>query len=259
MKLDDRTQVLEILIPALKAIPNVFAVWEGGSASTGTQDPYSDLDLCIYTSETPGFVFEKIETALQKQSSGIGHQWNITNSPWPGLTQKMYVLKNSPQFFFIDAGIFHTSSEDLMMSFLEIERHGEPRVHFDKTNKIKNIPTDTQKLNEKKRKRLAEISEAFPVYKILVMKEVARNRRIDAFAFYQNGLLRPFVEVLGMIHRPFQYDFGLRYIHRSFPHDLQSQIESFCYVQNLEDLKQKAEQIDALLGPAMKKAHELLG
>lgn len=258
MKIDDYTSVLELLIPVLKKDSEILALWEGGSASTGNKDSFSDLDLCIYTSAQPQLIFEKIEALLQKQTSGINHRWNITNSPWPGLSQRMYVLKKSPKFFFIDAGIFHTSSEELMMSFLEQERHGQPLVHFDKTNKIKKISTDPHKLNEKKRKRLDEISESFPIYEMLVMKEITRNHPIDAFSFYQNGLLRPLVETLGMIHRPFQFDFGFRYIHRSLPEKLQNQITSYCYVQDLDDLKKKAEEINILFKNTIDEARRLL-
>ena len=75
--------------------------------------------------------------------------------------------------------------------------------------------------------------QAFPVYKVQVLKAIDRGHEADAFHFYQSGIVRPLVELLGMIYRPFQYDFGLRYIYRSFPGDLRERVRCLCYVKDL--------------------------
>lgn len=79
-----------------------------------------------------------------------------------------------------------------------------------------------------------------------VLKELDREHSIDAFAFYFSGLVRPLVEVMGMLHRPFRFDFGLRYLHRTFPMKDQDTIKRFLYVRDMDELRKNVDEIGML-------------
>jgi len=69
--------------------------------------------------------------------------------------------------------------------------------------------------------------------------------------FFQAGMVRPYIEVLGMLRRPFKYDFGMRYIHKTFPLDEQKLIEEFCYVASLKDLPEKLVKLEQVFNEAI--------
>ena len=113
-------------------------------------------------------------------------------------------------------------------------------------------------LKIKQRKRLEEIEAAFPVYQTEVLKELDRGHAIDTFAFYFGGIVRPLVELMGMIHRPFRYDFGLRYIHKTFPEAEQKAIENLLYVKAMNDLKERMIEVDRLFQEARLQVRKML-
>ena len=129
---------------------------------------------------------------------------------------------------------------------MQIERHGKPAVLFDKGGHIHSHPLDEQVFLQRQRRRLNEIVEAFPVYRITVFKELDRGNAIDAYAFYYSGMLRPLIEVMGLIYRPYRFDFGFRYLKPSLPTDLYLRIEPLFFVGNLNLLQENAMAVDEL-------------
>ena len=240
-----KNKILNQLISDLQNCPDVFAVWEGGSAANARSDQYSDIDLNILTSDDVETVFETIERALQTVSE-ITHVWRVPKSIWPDLSQKIYFLKDAPKHFFVDAVLFRKSKEQMLVEFMQTERHGTPIIYFDRTGLIVPRPTDQKELLNRQKKRFAEIIEAYPVFKTLVLKELDRGNLIDAFNYYQNGIFRPLVELLGMIHRPFHFDFGLRYLKHSLPSDVYDQLEELLIFDSVETLRKNAQSAEDL-------------
>lgn len=244
-----RHDVLQTLISILEPMPDVLAAWEGGSIANGTADQYSDIDLSVYTTSPMQEVLERVEAALAKFQ--VVHAWRETKSAWgPGMLQRMLILKDAPQFFYVDVAAFDGSNQKLLADFFEIERHGQPVVHFDKQNIVKLTHTDQEALFKRQQARLEEIKQVFPIYKTLVLKEIQRGKAIDALAFYQSGLVRPLVEVLGMIHRPYKFDFGLRYLHKQFPAEVSQLIQDLVYVSDLATLRNKLEKLEVAFDQA---------
>jgi predicted nucleotidyltransferase len=234
-----RENILNAISADLERSPQALALWEGGAAANGTQDQYSDIDLLIVGSDSIDVLFDVIEATLNRVSR-VTHRMIEPKTFWPGCYQRIYFLENAPKHFFVDVAVILQNSKETLSEFLEIERHGTPAVHFDKRGLVKPGHTCPIQWKEKQKKRLAEIEEAFPIYKIEVLKEFDRNHPIDAFAFYFAGMIRPLVEIMGMLHRPFRFDFGLRYLHRTFPEQDQRTIENLLYVKGFEDLEAKA-------------------
>lgn len=234
-----RIELTKFLANELIKLPEALAVWEGGSAANKTSDQYSDLDLCILVHNPSDKFVELIEAELRKFSE-ISHIWNISKRPYgKGLIKIIYTLENAPKYFFLDLTIFTQDMTDLLKSYLEIERHGTPVIHFDKNDILIPQSVNQDSFLSQQKMRIDEIIQSFPVYKTIVLKEIERENAIDAIAFYHNGLVRPLSEVLGILYRPLQYDFNLRYFHRAFPKDIQTLMQSLCYIADLQDLKRK--------------------
>lgn len=235
---DYKKQVRKQILENIELLPEVVAAWEGGSAANGSGDQYSDIDLCLLTRVPLQAVLNKVESLLQKFE--VIHKWQPSKSAFgDGIIQSVFVLNNAPQYFFVDVAVFDQAFPQLLKDFLEIERHGRPIIYFDKENAIKPGHTDAEALFKRQQIRVNDLKNGFPIFKTLVLKEIDRGLAIDAIGFYQNGLVRPLIEVLGMIYCPYTADFGMRYIHKTFPLDQQKLIEDLNYVSKVQDLHEK--------------------
>lgn len=248
-----KNDVLKTILKALEPMADILAAWEGGSAATKTQDQFSDIDLCLLTSAPLHDSLDRVEKSLTPFH--VTHVWKQNKSLWgEGMLQRFLMLKDAPKHFFVDVAVFDSSATKLMNDFLEVERHGNAIIHFDKNNLVKPGHTDVHLLFERSKFRLREIAQTFPFYKTLVLKEIDRGQAIDAMAFYQNGMLRPLIEVLGMIYRPYKFDFGFRYLHKHFPADLQNLIQDLTYISDLPDLSKKLVKLEGAFIDACEKA-----
>jgi hypothetical protein len=240
-----RARVLDALVEALRGFGNdesFYAAFEGGSVATGRADAFSDIDLCIVAdSGLNTALFDAIETALQSIAS-LSHVWTVADAPWPGFAQKFYLLDGAPRFFAVDCSLMLPATG---LQFLEVERHGDPRVLLDPRGWVQPRRLDRAAHDLRIRRRQAQNRAAWPVYRMLVDKEIARGRALDAFGFYQ-ALLRLLVEMAGLLHRPDRFDYGWRYLHHDLPAPLQSRLAQLAYVGSIDDLSARLKQADAL-------------
>ncbi len=240
-----RSRVLQAIVTALGPFGDdarFLAAFEGGSAATGRLDTYSDIDLCVVAdSALNDDLFAAIEEALQAIGP-FSHVWNVADAPWPGFAQKFYFLDGSPAFFAVDCSLV---VPDTGRMFLEVERHGQAQVLFDPKHWISPQPMDRAAHDARRQRRLVQNRAAWPVYRMLVDKELARGHPLDALGFYQ-ALLRMLVELAGMLHRPDRFDFGWRYLHHDLPPDLQSALVELAYVADSDALAPRLPSADAL-------------
>jgi hypothetical protein len=238
MNTDYRKKVLDVLVSSLQPASDILAAWEGGSAATGTMDEYSDIDLNLLTTSPLRGVLDRIELSLGPL--GVEHVWQPVKCFWgEGMMQRVFILKDSPTHFLVDVAVFDQSNPQLLKDFMEIERHGVAPVLFDKGGFIKPGHTDAAAMFLRQQIRAEELKQGFPVFKSLVLKELDRGQSIDAFNFYQNGLVRPYVELLGMLYRPFKFDFGFRYLHKHLPNESRQLVEQLVYVNDAKALGER--------------------
>ncbi len=65
-----KRELTEAMCALLKQQEQVLAIWEGGSAATGFEDEYSDLDFCIVTKRKAGDeIFSKL-TSFSPRNMG---------------------------------------------------------------------------------------------------------------------------------------------------------------------------------------------
>lgn len=239
-----RARIFAAVLPVLEADPSVRGCWEGGSVATGRADLFSDIDLYV-VADTPRHqpVLDTVERALES-ATPIRHVWPVEPAPFPGVSQRIYLLDNAPRFFMMDCAVL---TADGARPFLERERHGEPRILLDRDGAIGALPLDRVRHDTRVSQRLAQIRASWPVYRTVVEKELARGRSLDAIGFYFNGLLRPLIELLGMRYRPEKFDYGWRYLHYDLPADVQHQLETFAYVADAGRIGEHLPAIDRLV------------
>lgn len=211
--------------------------------ATGRADLFSDIDLYV-VADTPRHqpVLDTVERAVET-ATPIRHAWPVDPPPFPGVSQRIYLLDGAPRFFMMDCAVL---TADGARQFLERERHGEPRILLDRDGTLGALPLDRARHDARMRQRLAQIRASWPVYRTVVEKELARGRSLDAIGFYFNGLLRPLVELLGMRYRPEKFDYGWRYLHYDLPADVQRQLESFAFVADAGRIGENLPAIDRL-------------
>ena len=252
--IDFKERVRAELVSSLRMNDQTIACWEGGSAANGTSDRYSDIDLMVVGKDSIEIIFAEIELALARVAR-ISHKYVEPKCFWPGCFQRIYFLDGAPEHFFIDVAVFLASSREVLAEFMLPERHGSPLIHFDKANLVKPGTSDLTALRAKHLKRLREIEAAYPIFRIEVFKELDRKHPIDAFGFYFTTIIRPLVELMGIIYRPYRYDFGLRYLHKTFPVADQKIIERLLFVQDAEALRARMIEADRLIGEIICRVH----
>ena len=235
-----RGRLTEDLVAAVRAA-GALACWEGGSAATGRLDQFSDIDLCIVAPLAQAdALFVAVEAALSS-ATVIEHTWTVDPVPWPHMAQRFYLLRDAPPYFAVDCSVVAAEGID---QFLERERHGEPVVYFDSTGGVHATSLDPAAHARRIARRRDQIAQFTPVYALLVRKELARGRPLEALGFYQ-VLVRALAELMGMRFRPARFDFGLRYVTTDFPAEAQAELAAAAFVAGAHDLPSR---LDRLLG-----------
>lgn len=247
-----RIELINHLVETLIQDSKVLALWQAGSAANNSTDEYSDIDLLILADGFSEKLFEEVEDILNKKFRII-HRY-VEEKPWQeGQYQRIYFFEGAPKHFFLDLGILSKNAKNSLNELMQKERHGSPVIYFDKLGLIKAKPLEKETLLIKQKKRIEEIEAFFPVYFKTVMKEIERGHAIDAFSFYFGGLLKPLVELLGLLYRPERFDFGFRYLHKDFPKELQDTIQSLLYVNDVNSLKGNALKTEKLFRETITK------
>jgi len=238
-----RERIFAAVLPSLEADERVRACWEGGSVAMGRADEFSDIDLYVVAEPAQHqAVLDEFERALAN-AAPIAHTWKVDPPAFPGVAQRIYLLRDAPRFFAVDCAVLTVAATE---QFLERERHGEPRVLFDRDGTISAPPLDRARHAARMQARLAQIRASWPVYRTNVEKELARGHALDAIGFYFGGLLRPLVELIGMRYRPERFDYGWRYLHLDLPAELQQTLQNFAYVDSPAQIGAHLPEIDRL-------------
>src|SRR6266581_7336289 len=209
-----RTQIVEALRAALKPLPFVLALVEGGAAAWGRIDTWSDIDLNVYIEEGK-FVetFHTVETALRGLSP-IDHTFVAHGPSEGGMQQKFYRLEGAGPFLQVDLAVLSPSAVE---KYLEPEIHGANVVYFDRTGVAKVPPLDRAAFDRKMRERLATLKDQTEMFHVFVEKEIRRGNAIEAVANYRAYVFGPLLDVLRMKHGPLHHTFRTRYVHYELP------------------------------------------
>ena len=121
MQVIERDAVLQALRSALKPLPYVIAMWEGGSAAWGRADEWSDIDLQILVEdERSTDTFAHVDRALESLSP-IDLRFEVPQPTWHGHEQVFYRLRDAGEYRIVDVAVMRRSSHHQLR---ERERHG---------------------------------------------------------------------------------------------------------------------------------------
>jgi len=240
--LQDKQQFDGALKALLQENSQIIAVWEGGSAATGYLDQYSDLDLeLICEDKAVEEVFKEIEIYLI-ENHGIARKFRIPEPAWHGHSQAFYILKNPTPPFYIDLLVIKRSSEN---QFLEIDRHGNPVIWFDRENLIKPTRSDPEKIALACRTSYQTNLAMFDLSAIETEKQILRKNWIDAMTNYYGLIQRRLSTMLNLKYRPAQYDFGLRYAYRAYPRDVNDRLKRLLLISDFSELENRYLEVKA--------------
>jgi hypothetical protein len=237
-----RADIVEALRGAVEPLPWVHALWEGGSASFGRADEWSDVDVGVAVDDG------RVEEAFAEAEAALGalgavaERW-VVNPAHHAKPQRMYRFREEGAPL-VDLGVLPASTrpED---RFLERRRHGQPRVVFDRSGFTADTAPDAAAWRERLRRRVAELRSRVEFLRGYPVKSARRGDLPEAISFYQAFVLRPLVEVLRIRHDPWRHDFDVRYLRHDLPEPARSRMFRLWTVRDAEDLLAKRDEAEA--------------
>jgi hypothetical protein len=223
-----REDVVEAVRSAFEREPWALACWEGGSASFGRLDRWSDVDLGVGVEDgRAADAFERIDAALRALAP-VAWSWEVApvTAPKP---QRYYRLEGTDPFLVIDVGVFPAATPP-QERFLGGRRHGRARVLFDRAGFTDVPEPPAEEWRERLRRRLSDLRGRFRLGASLVEKCVARGDLLEAQAFYLSYTVNPLVELLRIRHDPRRHDFGVRYVRYDLPPDVVRRLDDLAIV-----------------------------
>lgn len=251
-----RNEIVIQLTETLSGTDYAIAMWQGGAAAFNRTDEWSDLDIMLIVNDGSEQQAMKQVYQVLNQQFGIDSYFEIDPPHWPGMVQTFFRLNNTSPFLLIDVSVLPLSATD---KFAEPEIHGNAIVLFDKQGIVASVkPADTIQLKLRLKQRIAIQRHKQNVFWVMVDKELNRNNAIDAFVFYWSYTLVPLVEMLRIIHAPYHWNFGSRYIDKHLPNDIADKLKELYYMKDIEELKEKNTEARAWLLAAMDEAEQSL-
>ncbi|NEU75876.1 nucleotidyltransferase domain-containing protein [Hassallia byssoidea VB512170] len=250
-----REKILETLITALEPKDFVLAFWQGGSAAHGYTDEWSDLDIeVIVKDDEVQQTFDAVEEALQTISE-ISFNYRVPEPTWHGHSQTFYQLAEANPFLVIDFAVMKQSSRN---DFLEVERHGNAVIAFDKANLVVPQNVNQSEHFSQMKERFTHQKKLFNFLQVFVKKEINRGHLAQAIVNYQSYTLRNLVELLGMLYRPYRYDFTIKYFNRDFPSEVVARVEPLFCITDLADLANKQQLAEEMFAETLSRVEQML-
>jgi len=241
-----RPALVASLRQALEACPEVDAAWEGGSAAFDTHDTLSDVDaVAVVSDDAVDHVFAVIEAALDALSPVT---LRVDMPPVQGWRQRFYRLRDASEFLVVDLVLQRRSDP---LQFREVELHGHGRTWIDRCGLLGEAHLDLEADAAAARARVPALRDHFAMFQHLATKERLRGHAVEALHFYQAFALRPLVEALRLLHCPQRRVFSVRYLPRDLPPDVVHRITALSFVNDLDDLASKHDQVKAWFAQVM--------
>jgi hypothetical protein len=113
---------------------------------------------------------------------------------------------------------------DKLRELLTPERHGRALTMHDPAGVLAETVAanafDADAHRERIQLELDRLRARRNLFSTFGTKELGRGRELDAHGMHHAMVVLPLVSLLGMVHRPLRFDFGLRYLHDELPSEL---------------------------------------
>jgi hypothetical protein len=241
----NRQEIIAGLRAALEPLDSVETLWEAGSAAFDRADEYSDIDLVAdvvdgHENEVFAVIEAELERLVRTQEPAcprpILERKIIPQPAFHGMAQRFYKLAAVSEWLLIDFCLRPTSKPG---HFGEVERHGTPRVIFDKTGAAATTVLNQAEWQTHLAGRVEALREQFAMFGNFAEKEIRRGRPLDAISMYLGVVLRPLLELVRIKHSPDRHDFGPRYTQFDLPLEAVSRLERLWFVSDMADLQLK--------------------
>lgn len=248
-----RNEILEAIVSDVACEDYILAIWLEGSDGTRRLDEYSDIDLVCYARE--GFL-EQAVSRLDDCFNSLGHVDIAYEEPGRPANNryKVYHLFETPDSLLIDVTF---QSESFPVSFLYEDTTVLPVVLVDKAHIVKFHHVDLMSYRKELRDQLTRAQGIYS-QKNRAVKYTKRGLFLESLIYYNKFVLNPFVDVLRIIHTPFQADCFLVHATRDFPHEVVSILEDLYGVRTVEDIAERITLVDQLFFKAVADAETLL-
>jgi hypothetical protein len=214
------------VVRALEGCDAALAGWEAGSAAFGRADLTSDLDVCVIATDLDArtSVLDAIEEELADVTDldlldiglsafGVQRFWQPAR---PGEDAPMCM---------VDVSVLAREGDaEKLRELLTVERHGRGLTMYDPDGVLAEAAAaatfDPAAHRERIQVELDRLRARRTMFASFGPKELARGRALDAHGMHHAMVVLPLVALLGMVHRPLRFDFGLRYLHDELPADV---------------------------------------
>jgi len=248
-----RTQIIDAIVSDLRAEDYIWAIWLEGADGTQSVDEYSDIDLVCYAQE--GCVDDAIGQ-LDHSLSSLGQMDIVYEEPGRAANNryKVYHLRETPDSLLVDVTF---QSESFPVSFLYEDPTVVPVVLVDKAGVVNFHHMDPKSTVSQLRIQLAQAQGVYS-QRSRAEKYTRRGLFLESLIYYQKYVLRPLVDVLRIIHTPYQPDFFLVHATRDFPADVASVLETLYAVQSVEDIAERIKVADRWFKQVVVQADKFL-
>lgn len=249
----NRETILKRIVSGLGSEDYILAIWLEGSDGTKSLDEYSDIDLVCCTKED---CVDNAITRLDEIMSFLGQvdiAYEQTGRP-SNNRYKVYHLQETPDSLLIDITI---QSENVPVPFIDEDKSVVPVVLMDKACIVKYQDLD----RASHRSQLhAQLLQAQGIYsqRSRAVKYTKRGLFLESLIYYQKYVLNPLVDVLRIIHTPFQADCFLVHASRDFPAEVVSTLVDLYGVKTVQDIVERIDLADELFRKAMVEAEAML-
>lgn len=236
-----REKIIEVFVDRLKPLDYVHAMWEAGAAAFDRIDEWSDLDLYVVVRD------DAVEDVIREIEKAVLHvseydlKYRLPEPTWHGHSQVFYRLKKASPFLLLDIAIMKKSSNN---KFLQYKIHGTPKIHFDKSNIVKDDPIDAARFMQKLQARLEILKTTYPMFLVFTLKELNRGNHMTALSFYMSYAIRPLIEILRIKHSPYRYNFHTYYINYELPHEIVERLKRFFFVGDPQEIRTHLPEIE---------------
>lgn len=230
----NREEIIGALRSGLEARDVFRAAWLGGSDANGRADAMSDVDVFFVY---PAGRLDEAERGFDEAVAAIGEiaiRYRMPEPAWHGGRQVFYQLADAPECVMIDWLALEAGKDH---PWLERERHGSPRVLFDKDGLIQSKSVNRTAIDEAVKRKVAELRLRFPLLRHLAAKQATRGLPVDGAYFYQALVLRPLVDLLRCAHAPERHDFGFRYLKDDLPREVYERVCWLAYPRGAEEIE----------------------
>ena len=215
------------VIRAIETCDVALAAWEAGSAAFGRADLSSDVDVSVIATGGPGTgtaVLDAIEEELAELTDL--ELWDVGESMF-GVQRFWQPAQPGPDapMCMVDVSVLDRETDaDKLRELLTPERHGRALVMHDPDGVLAETLAANMFDAEAHRARITSELDRLRARQNMFAsfgpKELERDRLLDAHWIHHGMVVVPLVALLGMVHRPLRFDFGLRYLHDELPADV---------------------------------------